>query len=49
MTRGEQIENEALRLPFAGRAATSAAANFLKYAGFRDREWLVSSSISCRV
>jgi hypothetical protein len=29
--RGERMENAPLRLPFAGRAATSAAANFLKF------------------
>jgi ATP-binding cassette ChvD family protein len=35
MIRGERMENEGLRLPFGGRAATSAAANFLKYTGFQ--------------
>jgi hypothetical protein len=28
--RGERMENGFLRLPFGGRAATSAAANFRK-------------------
>jgi ATP-binding cassette ChvD family protein len=35
MIRGERMENEGPRLPFEGRAATSAAANFLKLSGFQ--------------
>jgi ATP-binding cassette ChvD family protein len=35
MIRGERTENEGPRLPFEGRAATSAAANFLKLSGFQ--------------
>jgi ATP-binding cassette ChvD family protein len=35
MIRGERIENIGARLPFAGRAATSAAANFPKSNGFQ--------------
>jgi ATP-binding cassette ChvD family protein len=37
MIRGERMENEGPRLPFGACAATSAAANFLKCTGFRDR------------
>src|SRR5665213_440770 len=35
MIRGERMENGGPRLPFGGRAATSAAANFLKCTGFQ--------------
>jgi hypothetical protein len=37
------------RLPFGGRAATSAAANFHKSSRFQESRWRASSSISCRV
>jgi hypothetical protein len=47
--RGERMENGFPRLPFGGRAATSAAANFHKSSGFKGSRWLASSSISCRV
>jgi hypothetical protein len=43
------MENEFPWLPFGGRAATSAAANFHKSSGFKGSRWLASSSISCRV
>src|SRR2546429_3537195 len=47
--RGEWMENGFPWLPFPGRAATSAAANFHKSSGFKGSRWLASSSISCRV
>jgi hypothetical protein len=47
--RGERMENRFPWLPFGGRAATSAAANFHKSSGFKGSRWLASSSISCRV
>ncbi|MEH2591825.1 hypothetical protein [Bradyrhizobium sp. AZCC 1721] len=47
--RGERMENAPPRLPFGGRAATSAAANFRKIQRFQGSRWLANSSISCRV
>ena len=47
--RGERMENTGLRLPFGGRAATSAAANFHKSSRFQGSRWRANSSISCRV